>query len=178
MLAGQTVRRLRVTWKEDVRHWHPGQQWIWQPGGLGVFDPGINALSILTRILPEPLVFDRARLEVPGNCHTPIAADLAGTVSPDATFTGRLDFLQTGLQTWTIEIKTDQGSLSLAMGGAELAIDGQPQDIGPSREYPSIYRRFAQLIAAGASEVDVAPLALTADAFLIGETVRVADFIE
>ena len=37
-----------VTWKEDVRHWHPGQQWIWEAGGFGVFDPGINALSIVT----------------------------------------------------------------------------------------------------------------------------------
>ncbi|MEX0304004.1 MAG: gfo/Idh/MocA family oxidoreductase, partial [Leisingera sp.] len=27
-----------VIWREDVRHWHPGQAWLWQPGGLGVFD--------------------------------------------------------------------------------------------------------------------------------------------
>ena len=44
-LAGRQIRRLEVTWKEDVRHWHPGQAWIWEPGGFGVFDPGINALS-------------------------------------------------------------------------------------------------------------------------------------
>ena len=37
---------LDIIWKEDVRHWHPGQDWIWQAGGLGVFDPGINALSV------------------------------------------------------------------------------------------------------------------------------------
>src|SRR5690606_21387365 len=53
MLAGRTIRSVTVEWKEDVRHWHPGQSWIWEPGGLGVFDPGINALSIVTRILPE-----------------------------------------------------------------------------------------------------------------------------
>src|SRR5579862_5513997 len=44
-LAGRTARRVTVTWKEDVRVWHPGQRWIWEAGGLGVFDPGINALS-------------------------------------------------------------------------------------------------------------------------------------
>ncbi len=43
------IRSVEVRWKEDVRRWHPGQQWIWEPGGLGVFDPGINALSIVTR---------------------------------------------------------------------------------------------------------------------------------
>ena len=50
-LAGRTIRRVECTWKEDVRVWHPGQAWIWEPG-IGVFDPGINALSVLTRILP------------------------------------------------------------------------------------------------------------------------------
>ena len=47
-----TVRSAHISWKEDVRRWHPGQAWIWQPAGFGVFDPGINALSILTEILP------------------------------------------------------------------------------------------------------------------------------
>ena len=42
----RTIRTLTVAWKEDVRIWHPGQAWIWKAGGLGVFDPGINALSI------------------------------------------------------------------------------------------------------------------------------------
>jgi D-galactose 1-dehydrogenase len=26
---------------------------VFEPGGMGVFDPGINALSILTEILPR-----------------------------------------------------------------------------------------------------------------------------
>ena len=65
---------LKVTWKEDVRHWHPGQEWIWEPGGFGVFDPGINALSIVTKILPEPIFADSATIEVPANTATPIAA--------------------------------------------------------------------------------------------------------
>ena len=44
-LAGKRLESLVVTWKEDVRKWHPGQTWIWQAGGLGVFDPR----SCLTR---------------------------------------------------------------------------------------------------------------------------------
>src|SRR3954467_7182169 len=55
LLAGKTVTKLLVSWKEDVRHWHPGQEWIWEPGGFGVFDPGINAFSIVTKILPRPI---------------------------------------------------------------------------------------------------------------------------
>ena len=54
-LAGKDVARGRITWKEDVRQWHPGQEWVFGPGGMGVFDPGIHALSILREILPEPV---------------------------------------------------------------------------------------------------------------------------
>ena len=43
-LAKRKIRSIDLRWKEDVRVWHRGQEWIWKPGGLGVFDPGINAL--------------------------------------------------------------------------------------------------------------------------------------
>ncbi|HEY6917067.1 MAG TPA: Gfo/Idh/MocA family oxidoreductase, partial [Allosphingosinicella sp.] len=65
LLAGKTVRALAIEWFEDVRKWHPGQEWIWAPGGFGIFDPGINALSIATRILPMPLLVRAATLRIP-----------------------------------------------------------------------------------------------------------------
>ena len=67
LLAGKTVTKLHVSWKEDVRHWHPGQEWIWEPGGFGVFDPGINAFSIVTKILPQPIFVSACTLETPSN---------------------------------------------------------------------------------------------------------------
>jgi L-arabinose 1- dehydrogenase len=74
-LAGRDIQSVKVLWKEDVRKWHPNQDWIWQPGGLGVFDPGINALSIITRILPHAFFLKSAELWVPSNRQTPIAAN-------------------------------------------------------------------------------------------------------
>src|SRR5689334_2035340 len=38
-LRERSIKSAAVTWKEDVRVWHPGQKWIWKAGGLGVFDP-------------------------------------------------------------------------------------------------------------------------------------------
>jgi len=61
-LAGKTVEIGHITWKENVRQWHPGQDWIFEPGGMGVLDPGINALSILTEILPKPVHLTKAVL--------------------------------------------------------------------------------------------------------------------
>ncbi len=51
-LADKAVTGAHICWKEDVRRWHPGQDWVFAPGGMGVFDPGSNALSIITEILP------------------------------------------------------------------------------------------------------------------------------
>ena len=65
LLQGGTVKRMAVTWKEDVRRWHPGQKWIWTAGGFGVFDPGINALSIVTEILPAPVFVAPGRADIP-----------------------------------------------------------------------------------------------------------------
>jgi predicted dehydrogenase len=167
-LAGREVREVRVVWKEDVRRWHPGQAWIWQPGGFGVFDPGINALSVLTEILPGPFVVDAARLLVPENCATPIAADLALTAAAGYRVSVELDWRQQGPQTWDIAVETGGGRLVLAQGGAAMAVDGREMARAPEREYPRIYRRFAELLRARESEVDASPLRIIADAFLVG----------
>ncbi|TPG39046.1 gfo/Idh/MocA family oxidoreductase [Sphingomonas koreensis] len=174
-LAGRSVRSVRIIWKEDVRVWHPGQDWIFAAGGLGVFDPAINALSIVTKILPEQLLLDSAELEFPANRDAPIAATLKMRHG-DAVVSVDLDFLQTGPQRWDIMIGTDSGTLSLSHGGSRMAIDGDEVSTGDHREYPMLYKRFAELIARGESDVDVTPLQIAADAFLIGKRRIVAPF--
>ena len=167
-----------MTWKEDVRVWHPGQKWIWEAGGLGVFDPGINALSILTRIMPSALVLDSAQLSFPANCQTPIAASLQLGDQHGTAIHLELDFLQTGPQTWDIEIETDAGTLLMSKGGSVLHIDGKAVVQAPDKEYSNLYAHFEKLIRERRSDVDVAPLRLVADAFMCGRRVTVAPFVE
>jgi D-galactose 1-dehydrogenase len=175
-LAGRRIRRLAVTWKEDVRRWHPGQEWIWEPGGLGVFDPGINALSILTEIYPNPIHLVSADLSFPENRGTPIAASLRFADPEGAEVTAEFDWRQEGPQTWDIEVETQSGHLKLARGGAELAIDGKTVEQAPDREYAGIYRRFAELIRTGQSDVDLSPMTHVADAFTLGRRIVVEPF--
>jgi D-galactose 1-dehydrogenase len=177
-LRKRIIRNIAVTWKEDVRIWHPGQTWIWTAGGLGVFDPGINALSILTRIVPRPLVLKEAELSFPRNSATPIAAHLSLTDSHGTPVRAEFDFLQIGPQTWNIDVETDSGHLRLSMGGKTLAIDGQEIQTVSLAEYPDLYARFADLVYSRRVDVDVAPLQLVADAFLCGRRVEVEPFIE
>jgi D-galactose 1-dehydrogenase len=165
-LAGKTVTRAHITWREDVRKWHPGQDWVFEPGGMGVFDPGINALSILTEILPMPVHLTSARLEFPSNRQTPIAAQLIFSDHVTADF----DWRQEGPQTWDIEVETTGGSLALRMGGNVLEIDGKPVSGEASimGEYPALYARMADLVRSGNSDIDLAPMVHVADAMTLG----------
>jgi D-galactose 1-dehydrogenase len=174
-LEGREIRGATITWREDVRVWHPRQAWIWQPGGLGVFDPGINALSIVTHILPDAICLTGATLEFPVNRDAPIAAQLALQSSAGAPIAMDLDWRQSGPQTWDIRIETDSGPLVLSRGGATLALPAGIRQ-GEDREYPALYARFAELVHSGASEIDTDPLRLVADAFLRGRMVRTDPF--
>eukprot|EP01037_Dinobryon_pediforme_P021135 gene21135-21925_t len=179
-LKDRQVKRLLVTWKEDVRHWHPGQTWIWQAGGFGVFDPGINALSIVSKIMPEPVIIAKADLEFPSNCDAPIAARLVfANNRPGQDMSAVFDFLQTGPQTWNIDIETGDGAtLTLSFGGTRLEINGAEVVAEKMAEYEAIYARFATLLDSRTSLVDETPLRLVADAFLVGRRIEVAPFIE
>ena len=170
-LRGRTLTGGRIIWKEDVHHWHPGQQWIWEPGGFGVFDPGINALSVLTEVLVNELCVEAAVLEFPENQQAPIAANLQMRTEDGVTVNADFDFRQKGEQSWDIELATTTGKLKLSQGGAALKLDDQviSADQGLAGEYPRLYARFAALCAEGKAEVDWRPFQLVADAFLIGE---------
>jgi len=191
-LKGKTLKRLRIEWREDVRRWHPGQDWIWRAGGMGVFDPGINALSILTEILPEPVRLASAELDFPSNCETPIIARLTFAYTGDAEVSAVFDFLKTGEQIWSIHVETEEGELTLSDGGASLAIDGVArkwaddtvsganEDANPvlMGEYARLYAKMEALVARGGVDMDLSPMTLVADAFTIGRRIVTDPFRE
>ena len=174
-LAGKRIRSMTIHWHEDVKKWHPGQQWIWEPGGFGVFDPGINAFSIVTRIFPGGLFVRSADLLIPKNAQTPIAADIAfSSPEADGPLTASLDWRRSQGEEWTITFETSDGDVvRLEAGGERLLVNGQAsKDDGPG-EYPDIYRTFVDLIDQRRSLVDVAPLRLVADCLLVGRRTEV-----
>jgi predicted dehydrogenase len=171
LLAGRHIDAMRITWHEDVNKWHPGQTWIWQPGGFGVFDPGINAFSIVTAIFPGVLTVKSADLHVPDNAQTPIAAE----IEFGEKLTASLDWRRSGGEEWTIAIETADGiELRLEKGGVDLFVNDERQACEGMGEYPSIYARFLDLIDNRQSEVDLAPLRLVADCLLVGRRRKAA----
>jgi len=175
-LMSRTVRRGRIIWKEDVGRWHPGQAWLWQTDGFGVFDAGINALSVLTKIFPDPIYVKSAELLVPSNCQTPIAANVVLAVG-NSEFIAEFDFRHAGDTLWEIEFETSDGTGRLAAQYNTFTVDGTKAFTGSADDnYPRLYARFDQLIRERRSEIDKRPLKLVADIFLVGRHITVDPF--
>ena len=179
ILKRDGVKSVRIDWRESVRKWHPGQDWVWEPGGFGVCDPGINALSIFTKILPFPVFVESAKLKFPANRQTPVDVELkfksAEPSQPELS--AGFNWLEESGEVWTLSILTARGDeLKLEKGGTVLRVNGAPVIENPSEEYERIYEHFAKLLRKGKSEVSDAPLRLVADAFLIGARENVDEF--
>jgi len=178
-LSARKVTGGRVVWKEDVRHWHPGQNWIWKEGGFGVLDAGINAISILTAIMPEPIFVEAAHLFVPDNSANPIAAAMVFRTASGAAIEAEFDFRHHGIQSRLVEIETEKGTLDLVRFSAERGMSQIWSEVGSqSQEYAVLYRRFATLIAEGRCDIDKRPLELVIEALCVAGRTSVAPFEE
>jgi hypothetical protein len=184
LLRHADIRAAKLKWIEDVRKWHPAQDWIWQAGGLGVFDPGINGLSILTEVISENIRVSQSKLMLPANKHAPIAAHLelmaACGWKVDVELDWRVAPSVDKTECWQMEFETNLGIIELINGGAVCLNNGEIvfEDKNSSlyAEYESIYRDFAKLIKDQKSSVDLVPLQLVADSFMLADTTRIEAF--
>lgn len=179
LLKGRHIERCDIVWEENVHKWHPGQNWIWQPGGFGVFDPGINAISIMTEILDFPVYVTRSELFFPENKKAPIAANLTFSGQTYPIVEARFDWCADGdNEKWEIDIYADDDHFRLFEGGAKLLHNGENISVKPTgTEYDGVYKRFLELIKSGESEMDIRPLRHVADAFMRAEIHRVDPYI-
>ena len=178
-LASARPTAVAINWKEDVRRWHPNQEWIWQAGGLGVFDPGINALSIATHILPKALFVTAATLEFPGKSRR--ADRRADRVQrcrracgDRPTSTGARPARRAG----TSSPRPTPGKMVLSAGGAKLAVAGRIVHEEPEAEYPMLYARFAEIVRAGVIRRRPGAAPHVADAFMLGRRKFVEPFFD
>jgi D-galactose 1-dehydrogenase len=137
-----------------------------------VFDPGINALSILTNVLPAPVHIKSAELQFPANKFTPIAA----SVQFSGDLTMELDWLKEGRQMWEMTLRAGGDVVALLDGGNRCMINDLEVAGTTLGEYPALYHHMATLVREGRSDVDLAPMVHVSDAMTLGKRINVAPF--
>jgi D-galactose 1-dehydrogenase len=175
LLSAETVAKVSIVWKEDIEHYHPGQTWLWRSGGFGVFDPGVNALSILTRILPQRPVVRGADLFIQDSADTPIAAhvDLGLESLPGICGAAEFDGRCKGDPVREIIVTTQTGTvLRLVNVASRLLVNDRVVVDGERAEYRQLYDHFAQLLDTRTTEIDPAPLGLANDALATGRRLQ------
>lgn len=177
-LAGRRIAALEVDWNEDFRRYHPDQEWIWRADGLGVFDMGINALSVASRLFAQPPFVRSAELRIAENHAAPLSAVLQlGIDGCDGPMEVRMDWGHRGEHRRELRIWTACGHrLELLESGGRLVVDGTVAIDAPRAEYAMLYARFAALLTEGRIEADLAPLRMTLDALAIGRRTRLPPF--
>lgn len=177
-IAQHGLKSVRVPWREDARIYHPGQRWIWDDGGFGCFDPGINALSILTHVLPRPFFTEEAHLFIPENATQPVRAEITYKDAHGIPVEALFDFDHPEPAEWSIIVETNGPTFTLSGGGKVLKAGDDVIVDADDEEYKALYDVFAKLIEASTSDVDVAPLIHCADAFLMAERHPAPAFVE
>jgi len=159
-LVGKNIESGHINWKENVRQWHPYQDWVFEPGGMGVLDPGVNALSILTEVLPTAIHLKSATLHIPANRQTPVQADMVFLNGITASF----DWLKEGPEIWEQRFSaTDGTTVELFEGGNRCIVDGKEQPLTELGEYPGLYAQMSLLVRTGKSDVDLSPMVHVSD---------------
>jgi len=123
-------------------------------------------------VLAEPVFVSSASLLFPKNKAAPIAASIELRTPSNLQISSQYDWRQSGNELWNIEFETKQGKVEIKHGGANLLLDGlavEGLEHSEYGEYEAIYAHFADLIQSSKSDVDLAPLKLVADAFLMGD---------
>jgi D-galactose 1-dehydrogenase len=166
-LSEREVSRFRINWLENVERWHPGQEWIWEPKGFGVFDAGINAIAIMTKVLPKRVVVTESKVWVLQGKSAPIAAAIRGCfLDGSGDIEICLDWrVQDDCRELLVDC-SDGWKLKLSQSARSLEVAGVPLVNEDNQEYKRLYEYFASLIDQNQIDIDIEPLRLTIDAIV------------
>ena len=150
----------QVVWSENALKWHPAQQWVSKSGGFGVFDPGINALSILNTIFDVDFDFEKISFYRPSNWATPIAASFRMTAATGLVGKVNFDWLASDTDVWEIQFFSRSNKMVLSQGGHKMFVNNAPinPQLPQTSEYTALYNHFSKLVRNRESDFDISPL--------------------
>ncbi len=171
-LATQEIRSIDIRYKENVLNYHRGSSWVFdrmKSGGGALMDSGINAVSVVTYLLPRPTCLSVTSSHICAPAGYPVETNVdVGFRSCQGTVGRiRLDWLHAGTEMRQFVIHTTNHEYTLDVTRDELCRDGEV--LVPSRnlsgrvdqfsEYEAVFREFGEHISSHRSLVSISNLA-------------------
>jgi len=131
---GEKITSFRVIFKEDVRNYHGGNSWIFDPvvaGGGCLIDSGVNAMSVVNNVGVGFVKPTSVKLGFDPKFKVEVSAQVTWE-SPDSSIKGELiqDWLHTGKEQREIAITFSSGnsiSFDYATGIVTSRINGKEE---------------------------------------------------
>jgi len=148
-LAEREVRSASAVYREDVLRFHSPDSWVHSEGVL--WDSGINALSVLTHVLPEVTALRATEARV--GAANDRGGESSALVRGEVTTAGHvavleldLDSSYTGPEERRFIVETSEGTMTLDLAADALFEEGTPIVV-PGAEPNSLRREYQYLLA-------------------------------
>ncbi len=178
-LALEKALHVDIRYREDVRRYHVGSDWVFdqQAGGGGVLmDSGINAMSIMTAILPESCCYQilEAAFGYTEGFNVETRADVTFTFGTGGIGRLVMDWMHEGPETRKITCTTTNHVYTIDLVQNSLHKDGNMlfgadrptlQTVDQHREYRELYREFGRHLRNRKSHTSCTELEFVADAY-------------
>jgi D-galactose 1-dehydrogenase len=179
MLAQQSVQAVEAEFCEDVLQFHSPGSWVFKQGVLR--DSGINALSILTAVLPghDDWRVTAADFKPSGEAGADRKARIELSLGGQAKGLVLLDWEHHGKETRTLTFRTSGGTLTIDIAADRMYQNGVPLDPMPDpapeadgfhREYQAMLRDFAASLRSGHSSCGTTEVRLVEEAYRSART--------
>jgi D-galactose 1-dehydrogenase len=174
LLASAGIRRFAVTYREDVLNYHDPNGWVFQEGVLK--DSGINALSVVTHVLPhsDSLRVTEAEFIRSKDDHSLMQARLNLALHDTLTGSMSLDWQYPGEEKREISVDTGEDELIIDIAADQLRRNGEIVCAGEcvgerlACEYREMLKDFAEHLWSGQSSAGTEELRLLEEADRVG----------
>lgn len=177
-LKGKNVEKVDIQYAEYAPKYHSVDGWIFDPevaGGGVLMDSGINALSIVTSVLPDlpALSVREAQFRKANGFRVETEADVAFSFGDKGRGTITMDWMYHGPEVRKITFGTDQGQYSVDIvknifsknSDVLVGVDTTREAVDQELEYRGVYQNFARHLLLDDSLASTKELAFVKEAY-------------
>jgi len=180
-LGDKNVTGIDIKYAEYALNYHHPSGWIFNPdiaGGGVLMDSGINALSIVTYILPTiDLVPANARFEQPEGFNVETGAQVDCKFGQNSSGHISMDWMHKGAEVRQVTFTTDDSiqytidivNNNFSKNGTMLSTSGESREmVDQHSEYRKVYEDFASHLAQSTSLISTKELEFIEKTYAIG----------